>query len=714
MRSSPPVSPIDQALKPSSRALPYHLSTEEMSQTRSSGDLGTGIPGPSRPATPYPVSPTTTDELFFDCQTTSQSLITARDEETIPTSYLVFEPVIEADTNIENTDWRRYEPPAELLGSREGTSQELENILRPSIERIQARRMEEEDIQAAASRIERPLARAGRVSVKPRRQISNTGVVDTTHFTPPSRLSACGDTFLSSTDYEYGSASPGSESSRSPNPSNRRTFGIGGLFKRKERVERRTAVNSEELDENYLPRPRTSEAWPLPDTPLPPPPTRRTPAPDGNALESETHWPVKCCLNPIPSTSILPHLSHTTAKKYHLRTAEWSIPAGERVYCSQPACSTWIAPKHITISTHSAKCPKCSHRSCTTCRGPHHGAADCPQDPALQATISLAEMEGWKRCYSCNALVEHNKGCRHMTCRCRAQFCYICGLKWRTCGCSDAQLNEIQARAETWRADENLRTARARQEEAEEREAIRAVEEFLRAEEERVRREVEVERRREEERRVRREEARIAAINQRFRGLEVELGGLSDFQRVLMAERYDFEAEILNKERQDAVDTLSIRHIHESQYLANESSIKINDSRSKFDSEYQIRLAEERRIEDQYVDELREYWKGKAEGEYKVREARDELRRDQDKEYRFWDGYRRQQLGAVREGEARKMDTLKKKQEAEVKAVDGRAMLDALEWRRKRFGEARWAEEVSRERVTMLAEMEGREYAQGS
>jgi hypothetical protein len=308
-----------------------------------------------------------------------------------------------------------------------------------------------------------------------------------------------------------------------------------------------------------------------------------------------------------------------------------------------------------------------------------------------------------------------------MTCRCKAQFCYICGnQEWRTCGCTDAQLVGIQQRAETRRADEGVRNVRAIIEAEEERAAIRAVEEFMRVEEERVLREVEAERRRVEEQRRReeevqrrKEEKRIAAVNRKFRGLNAELEALGDVQRVLMAERYEFETEVLKKERQDALDTLYIRHPAELQYLVNESSAKIKDIESKFDNEYTARLAEERRIEDHYVDELREFWRGNPEGEYKVREARDELRRDQDKEYRFWDAYRRQQLESVREGERKKMDALRVKQGAEIKAVDGRAKIDGLEWRRKNFAEGKWVEEVTRERVAMLGEMEGMEYARG-
>lgn len=304
-----------------------------------------------------------------------------------------------------------------------------------------------------------------------------------------------------------------------------------------------------------------------------------------------------------------------------------------------------------------------------------------------------------------------------MTCRCRAQFCYICGMKWRTCACTDGQLATIQQRAETRRADENVRNARAAAEAAEERTAIRAVEEFMRVEEERLAREQlaqqrreEEQRRREEEERRRREEARIAAVNRRFRQLASELEAFHDVQRVLMAERYEFETEVLQKERQDELDTLSIRHPSEMQFLANESASKISEVEYKFESEYAARLAEERRIEDAYVDELRAFWKGKPDGEYKVRDARDELRRDQDKDYRFWDNWRRTQLEAVREGERRKMEALRVKQEAEIKAVDGRGKIDKLEWRRKRWAEGRWVEEVVRERGMMLGEMEVQEY----
>ncbi|RYP64839.1 hypothetical protein DL769_006514 [Monosporascus sp. CRB-8-3] len=42
----------------------------------------------------------------------------------------------------------------------------------------------------------------------------------------------------------------------------------------------------------------------------------------------------------------------------------------------------------------------------------------------------MGERSGWRRCYKCRTLVELTQGCTHMTCRCKAQFCYICGARW--------------------------------------------------------------------------------------------------------------------------------------------------------------------------------------------------------------------------------------------------------------------------------------------
>ena len=50
-------------------------------------------------------------------------------------------------------------------------------------------------------------------------------------------------------------------------------------------------------------------------------------------------------------------------------------------------------------------------------------------------------VEMWKkevgamRCPNCKFIVEKTDGCDHMTCRCRYEFCYVCGGKYMKCKC---------------------------------------------------------------------------------------------------------------------------------------------------------------------------------------------------------------------------------------------------------------------------------------
>ncbi|KAF4433808.1 ariadne-2 [Fusarium acutatum] len=55
---------------------------------------------------------------------------------------------------------------------------------------------------------------------------------------------------------------------------------------------------------------------------------------------------------------------------------------------------------------------------------------DCPEDWELDQVIKEGGKAGWKRCYKCQNLVPLEEASTHMTCRCKAQFCYTCGAVW--------------------------------------------------------------------------------------------------------------------------------------------------------------------------------------------------------------------------------------------------------------------------------------------
>ena len=166
------------------------------------------------------------------------------------------------------------------------------------------------------------------------------------------------------------------------------------------------------------------------------------------AMQTESNFPPKCCLLEIKLSTILYALNSEQREQYKLKAAEWAQPAGNRWYCPKPECAKWIAPSRIIRSrTCGQKCPHCRTRICGMCRGlAHEQGTECPQDFGLNAILDAAEREGWQRCYQCRSLVEKTTGCRHMTCKCKAEFCYTCGSKWRTCKCTE--VDEVRRAAQ--------------------------------------------------------------------------------------------------------------------------------------------------------------------------------------------------------------------------------------------------------------------------
>lgn len=155
---------------------------------------------------------------------------------------------------------------------------------------------------------------------------------------------------------------------------------------------------------------------------------------------------------------------------YKSKAAEYSIAADKRWYCPSPSCSKWIPPAKLRSFQ---KCPHCRTKICLHCRGLAHArTSDCPKDHGLEATINMAEANGWRRCHRCRTMVERTFGCRHITCNCGAQFCYVCGAKWKTCGCTEIDEARRQTALQRQRA---ATAAREREEDEELRQALSVV-----------------------------------------------------------------------------------------------------------------------------------------------------------------------------------------------------------------------------------------------
>lgn len=141
------------------------------------------------------------------------------------------------------------------------------------------------------------------------------------------------------------------------------------------------------------------------------------------AIHSEDTFPPKCCIEEIPRRVLDTYLSPKEMGEYDEKALEYAVAVGSRYYCGSPECAKWIDTRKAHRSNGALECPHCKFWMCTSCRGAQHRAnQDCPQDFALGAALEQAERAGWRRCYSCRTMVELNTGCRHITCKCKAEF----------------------------------------------------------------------------------------------------------------------------------------------------------------------------------------------------------------------------------------------------------------------------------------------------
>ncbi|KAG9228283.1 hypothetical protein BJ875DRAFT_252408 [Amylocarpus encephaloides] len=152
-----------------------------------------------------------------------------------------------------------------------------------------------------------------------------------------------------------------------------------------------------------------------------------------HAMDDEAKMPPRCCTQPIPGNAIKTVLTRDDQYMFMKSVVQFSTPWEARIFCPNPTCGEFI-PRRKKIDPKlpfDVVCPNCRTRACSTCRRPAHAfGKNCPVDWELDAVLKMGEKYGWKRCYKCRNLVELSQGCSHITCRCKAQFCYICGAVW--------------------------------------------------------------------------------------------------------------------------------------------------------------------------------------------------------------------------------------------------------------------------------------------
>ncbi|MCJ1278456.1 hypothetical protein MMC21_006273 [Puttea exsequens] len=254
------------------------------------------------------------------------------------------------------------------------------------------------------------------------------------------------------------------------------------------------------------------------------------------AIQTEASFPPKCCLTEIPKKLMRQHLPPKALTQFDEKALEYAVPVANRFYCVSSSCGKWIDTRIARRTKGALECPHCAVKLCTVCRGSQHPASEeCPQDFDLDRTLERAERAGWRRCHNCRTMVELNEGCRHITCKCGAEFCYTCGARWLTCQCTAADQfrREVEIRERMTKYEEAQRA-----EEEEMRAAVAAIRAASEAmeREQREEEEREIEQRRELERQ---EKIRVENIAHYHDYLREVLERVQLMQRQAIDKRHD-------------------------------------------------------------------------------------------------------------------------------------------------------------------------------
>ena len=89
------------------------------------------------------------------------------------------------------------------------------------------------------------------------------------------------------------------------------------------------------------------------------------------------------------------------------------------------------------------KCSICDKTYCIMCRIEWHEGLSCKEYRELNGYpvedrlfMKFIKGTSFKQCPNWKFWVEKSRGCDHMTCRCKYEFCYVCGGKYRHCKCA--------------------------------------------------------------------------------------------------------------------------------------------------------------------------------------------------------------------------------------------------------------------------------------
>lgn len=294
-----------------------------------------------------------------------------------------------------------------------------------------------------------------------------------------------------------------------------------------------------------------------------------------NALETEAQWPPKCCLNPIDHKTCLKNISGALSMQYIQKRLEYTTPIHARYYCPIPDCGLFVPADNNNTPFRRAKC-KTGHLTCMDCReAAHDDAAQCVKNQDMDLVQRLANEEGWRRCHRCHTMIEHQSSCRHIRCRCGAQFCMVCGAPWWTCACTERQLEDMKQKAQKSQERRRLQEERERREVQELHRALSIVAETETEAEEKL-----------ERIRAAREARRKAQAIESYAELSVLLGKVNAFQKAILEGQHERDRLALLAQIQSVEEGLTFKNQARTDELRMTSKRKVEEKEKRLWEEY--------------------------------------------------------------------------------------------------------------------------------
>ncbi|PNP50498.1 hypothetical protein THARTR1_08880 [Trichoderma harzianum] len=162
-------------------------------------------------------------------------------------------------------------------------------------------------------------------------------------------------------------------------------------------------------------------------------------------LRSELDYPTGCCNRPFNEATVRLARCPALVHLFRQLSAQYSVHPGERLYCHDPGCSSFIpawaiqpAARDEDNATPVGICLSCRKATCAACGSRTHRGLPCREEEDDEALLDMIDSQGLVSCPECGVVIALRDGCNHMRCLCGAEFCYICGRRWtEQCTCPE-------------------------------------------------------------------------------------------------------------------------------------------------------------------------------------------------------------------------------------------------------------------------------------